>query len=277
MRLFCGLGGHAVNPLLHVLFPEAGREPIVRHYDLERSWWPKAASGYRIGLMSDFHTPEGEPGERLLAAAVNAIEANPVDLLVLCGDFVNSLYSVGNLDAKRYAMWLSRLKARDGVFAVLGNHDIYFGKKTVRKILRKAGIPLLENRHRKIALPEGHFTLCGFRDRCRNRRKLRKALPKKSNSTPVIGITHNPDIFPRLPRRVKLLLAGHTHAGQIRLPGIGPLLNSCEHLPREANWGITREQGKTLVVTGGLGCSSLDIRFGCPPEIITLTLTHKET
>jgi len=87
----------------------------------------------------------------------------------------------------------------------------------------------------------------------------------------VIALTHNPDIFPNVPQRVQLVLAGHTHGGQVRFPFIGPVISSSEYGNRWVQ-GHVFENNHHLFVTTGIGTSIVPVRFGLPPEIVILTL-----
>jgi predicted MPP superfamily phosphohydrolase len=89
---------------------------------------------------------------------------------------------------------------------------------------------------------------------------------------PIIALAHNPDIFPKLPQHVPLLMAGHTHGGQVRLPFIGSVVKSTRMGDRYSR-GHIFENNRHLFVTSGIGTSILPVRFGVTPEIVLLTLT----
>ena len=92
---------------------------------------------------------------------------------------------------------------------------------------------------------------------------------------PIIALTHNPDIFPRLPERVQLLLAGHTHGGQVRFPFIGSVIEPSRVDPRYTR-GHVFQNNHHLFVTTGIGTSIISVRFGVPPEIVMLTVRSKQ-
>jgi predicted MPP superfamily phosphohydrolase len=95
-----------------------------------------------------------------------------------------------------------------------------------------------------------------------------------TDTLPVILITHNPDVFPDVPARVRLTIAGHTHGGQVRLPLIGAPMVPSRYGQRYAR-GLIRENGRSLFVNTGTGVSILPVRFGVPPEVSILVLERK--
>ena len=113
--------------------------------------------------------------------------------------------------------------------------------------------------------------LAGFADLWTRSPKPDDTMAAVPQGEPVIGLTHNGDIFPRVPQRVQLLLAGHTHGGQVRLPLIGSVISS-SGLGERYERGHVFENGHHLFVTTGIGTSILAVRFGVPPEIVLLTL-----
>ena len=113
--------------------------------------------------------------------------------------------------------------------------------------------------------------LAGFADLWTRSPKPDDTMASVPEGEPVIGLTHNGDIFPRVPQRVQLLLAGHTHGGQVRLPLIGTVISS-SRLGERYERGHVFENGHHLFVTTGIATSILAVRFGVPPEIVLLTL-----
>src|SRR5262249_15130950 len=101
--------------------------------------------------------------------------------------------------------------------------------------------------------------------------RIQETIAKIPAGAPIIAVTHNPDIFPQLPPRVMLLLAGHTHGGQVRFPIIGTVVHSSRYGGRYLS-GHVVEDGPHLFVTTGIGTSIVPVRFGVPPEIVLLTL-----
>ena len=95
-------------------------------------------------------------------------------------------------------------------------------------------------------------------------------LAQVSDDAPVVLLAHEPDIFPRVPRRVSLTLSGHTHGGQVRFFGYAPVVPS--RYGNRYAYGHVVEDGRNIIVSGGLGCSIMPVRFGVPPEIVVVDL-----
>ncbi|MGB6537625.1 MAG: metallophosphoesterase, partial [Xanthobacteraceae bacterium] len=150
----------------------------------------------------------------------------------------------------------------------------------VRGALAGVGIPVLQNDVVLLGAPGKKFWLAGLGDqlahplghgRFRGVDDLPGTLEKIRNDDPVLLLVHEPDIFPRVPERVALTLAGHTHGGQIRLPLIWPAFVPSKYGARYA-YGHIVEAGRHMIVSGGLGTSIIPARLGVPPEILHVTL-----
>ena len=117
--------------------------------------------------------------------------------------------------------------------------------------------------------------LVGLADLWTRQQWIEETVAKVPEGQPLIALTHNPDIFPRLPQRVPLLLAGHTHGGQVRFPLIGTVVESSRYGDRYVR-GHVIENNHHLFVTTGIGTSIMPVRFGVTPEIVLLTLKSKK-
>jgi uncharacterized protein len=247
-----------------------GIEPgmlVVRHPRMELPGWK---SELRIAILSDLHVGSPHVGLDKVRTVVEKTNAENPELIVLLGDFVvggpGGRHDASLVEPERTAEELKKLHAPLGVFAVLGNHDWWYDGERVGKALTDAGIPVLENR----AVRVGPIWLGGIADYWTRAPDVAGTLQQVTSDDPVVLITHNPDIFPEVPTRVSLLLAAHTHGGQVKLPIIGPIITT-SRLGYVA--GAYVEQGRHLFVTTGIGTSILPVRFGVPPEIVILTLT----
>ena len=168
--------------------------------------------------------------------------------------------------------------------AILGNHDWWSDPEAVKAALADAGIPLYQNRAVKIegAAP---FWLAGTdsmvahplgRGRFRGADDLPGTLAQITDDAPAILMAHEPDLFVEVPDRFAVTLSGHTHGGQVRLPFLGRPVVPSAYGQRFA-YGHIREEGRDLIVSAGLGCSIMPVRFGVPPEITVVTLRRAET
>jgi predicted MPP superfamily phosphohydrolase len=167
---------------------------------------------------------------------------------------------------------LARLRSPAGVVAVLGNHDGWFDHDRVRQALETIGIRVVEDTATRINTPAGLLWVAGLSDLWTGRHDLSAALAAVADDgTPVLLLTHNPDVFPSVPDRVTLTLAGHTHGGQVRLPFAGALIVPSKFGQRFAA-GHVVEGGRHLFVATGVGTSILPVRFRVPPAVTLLTL-----
>jgi predicted MPP superfamily phosphohydrolase len=257
--------------LLYGLFVEPAR--LVEHdYTVAIPRWPAACEGLRLDHVSDIHTGSPNNGIANLDRVVARLEASDSDAVVMTGDYVIlSVLGGSYVPAAVSAPHLRALTRRKPVFAVLGNHDWWKGGVGVRHALEAAGVVVLEDQSRRVTLRGCPLWLVGVGDLWTAPHNVRKAFAGVDDAAPAIVLTHNPAIFPRIPARAALVLAGHTHGGQISLPGIG----------QPAQWGKPENRyirgeyddgTRRLFVSPGIGTSILPMRIGVPPEISRLTL-----
>jgi predicted MPP superfamily phosphohydrolase len=154
---------------------------------------------------------------------------------------------------------------------VLGNHDGWYDAPRVRRALEGRGIRVLENESARLVWRGAPVWIAGLADLWTGQPDLAAALREVPGDAPVLLMTHSPDVFPGVPRRVALTLAGHTHGGQVRLPLLGRPVVPSDYGQRYAA-GEVVEGGRHLFVTTGLGTSIIPVRFGVPPQIAVLTL-----
>lgn len=236
---------------------------------------PDAFRGFRLVQLSDIHLVEWtEPW--FLQRAIDRVNAMNPDLVVLTGDFISR--GPRSLDVTYKAMpvcaeMLSTIRCAQR-YAVLGNHDAMAAPKLVTEHLQMRGIPVLINRAVPIERGGDHLWLSGVDDAAAGVPYLTDAIPAKADA-PVILLAHEPDFadhvrkHPRFPS-VDLMLSGHSHGGQFRLPWIGPLV--LPPLGQKYVAGHYQFQHMQLYVNRGLGTVGLPIRLNCPPEITELTL-----
>jgi predicted MPP superfamily phosphohydrolase len=229
-----------------------------------------------IALISDIHA--GSPGidDAKLLRLVALTNAQHPDLTLILGDSVTTGMTGGIfVPPEHTAGILSALRARYGVFGILGNHDGWLNADRVKAAYDRAGIPTLVNETRTIATSGGNVTLVGLADMITDKPDL--TLIDRAPQ-PMIVMTHSPDIFPRISPRAALTVAGHTHGGQVWLPIFGRLIVPSRYGQRYAI-GHVVEKGKNLYVTSGVGTSIIPVRFAVVPEVRILEVRagHRAT
>jgi hypothetical protein len=249
------------------------RSLVVTRVDIAVPQWPAEARPLRIAMLADIQ-PAGPhvTAERVaeIVAQINALEP---DLIVLLGDYVSLMRaSTSHVPPKATAAVLARLQAPLGVHAVLGDHDWWLDGRYVRRLLEDAGIEVYENDARPIEAGDGRrLWIAGLADLSARTVDLPGTLAQVTDEAPVILLSHSPDIFPEVPPRVALTLAGHTHGGQVNLPLVGRLIVPSRFGQRYA-YGHIIEGGRQMFVSSGIGNAILPLRYGVPPEIVLLRI-----
>ncbi|MEW6580752.1 MAG: metallophosphoesterase [Chloroflexota bacterium] len=228
---------------------------------------PPAFEGYRIAHLSDLHLGVRLNHARLPLIAA-AVQRERPDLIALTGDF-----ATGGRDglAEGEAL-LGALRAPDGAWAVLGNHDHFVGPDRVAAMLHAAGIGLLHNASHTLRRGGDPLVLAGVDDAVQGAPDLRAALDGAPPNQPAILLAHAPDFAPRAAAdpRLALQLSGHSHGGQVRLPGGRPLVLPCGGKAYPA--GLYTIGDLQLFVTTGTGTGWFVVRFNCRPEFAVITL-----
>ena len=294
-RGFIRLVGGSILAVLSTASYAVGIEPMlltrVKNYRLTPARWP-AGLQLRIAALADLHACRPWMDPDRIASLVEQTNALQPDLIVLLGDYVAGMRLVtGWVHSSEWAAVLSGLRAPLGVHAVLGNHDWWEDRKAqrtgqgptiARKALEDVGIPVLENEVVRLEKDGEPFWIAGLADQLAllDRRAgntyvegladLPVTLAKITDDAPVILLAHEPDIFPEVPDRVALTLSGHTHGGQIRLFGYSPVVPS--RYGNRYAYGHVVEGERNLIVSAGLGCSMVPVRFGVRPEIVLVEL-----
>ena len=248
---------------------------VVRQSTLAIDRWPSSLSNLKIAVLSDIHAGGSFIDERKLRKIVERTNALQPDVIVICGDYISGGRSHHEMDPEVFAPFLKDFRAPLGVYSVLGNHDWWFDGERVRRALEANGIKVLENEVAKLETRGTSFWLVGLADLWTRPQRVEETIASVPADAPLIAITHNPDIFPRLPPGVSLLLAGHTHGGQVRFPFIGTVVSVSRFGDRYVSGHII-ENGRHLFVTTGIGTSIYPVRFGVPPEIVLLTIVAKQ-
>lgn len=224
---------------------------------------PAALDGLTIVQLSDLHL--GSPFTLdNVRRAVAWVQQRQPDLVVLTGDFVSTTEQIALLPEA-----LHGLHAPYGVYGILGNHDYWTQVPLLAQALRANGVDLLRNEQRLLTIGGARLALVGLDCVWEDQHDLARALDGIAPGTPTIMLAHEPDIADLVaPYGVALQLSGHTHAGHIAAPGLGPLF-----LPRHGFRyfrGLQRVGGMWLYVSRGLG--GIPLRLGSPLEVTEFTL-----
>src|SRR3954447_15721158 len=247
------------------------RRLVVRDVELTLPRWPQRLDGFRAGVMSDLHAGVPHVGRGTIRRAVDALNARAPDVHLLLGDYLDASQVLQRpLAPETIAHELARLEAPLGTVAVIGNHDWRKSGDRMWRALDARGITVLEDR----ATDLGPFWVAGLADMRHRRPSVTRALRAVPADAPVIVLSHDPDLFPRIPARVALTLSGHLHGGQAAIPFIRRPLMPSHYGERYAHGHIV-EHGRHLVVSSGIGTSGIPVRFLAPPEVLHLTLREK--
>jgi predicted MPP superfamily phosphohydrolase len=251
--------------------------PAVINREISLARWPEKLDGFTIALLSDFHY---DPYFSIhpIKSAIRMVNGLRPDLIALTGDFVSmpwwGSHGKGAAAAEPCAHLLRDLEAPQGVWAVLGNHDCFTDPARVTRALEAEKIPVLANRSVAIEQSGARFWLSGVDDVIAKAADLDTALRPVPKEEPVVLLAHEPDYADRVARYpVDLQLSGHSHGGQVRFPGVGPIY--LPEMARKYVWGLYRIAELTLYTNAGLGTVQIPVRLNCPPEITMLKIRSR--
>ncbi|HEY8190054.1 MAG TPA: metallophosphoesterase [Micavibrio sp.] len=274
--------------MIRKFFEELVRKPIeVKRSVIETPNLPSDFGDLRIAIVSDIHAGALDVSLNVVEDLVDKVNQEKADLVLFGGDY--TIYGAGHggsikVDKKSLARILSETRSKYGSYGVMGNHDWEHGEKEgfeMMQALSDNQIHILENDAASFYVEPDHHKIwisglgcIAFRRAC-----LKSAFQKVAGSDPVILLTHNPRTFEDYDgRNVALMVAGHTHGGQIRLTG--RFLNLAGlptlRLPRVRNkqffYGISMHKKGPVIVSQGIGTSKIPLRILCPPQIDIVTL-----
>lgn len=240
--------------------------PIVRSAAIDLAELPGDTTPIRIALLSDIHVGNFAMTQQRLSEIVQQVNAAEPDLVVLAGDFVTGETKDGTAKRALDLAPLAKLRAPQGVFAVLGNHDYWTDHKAIRKALANARVQVLEN----AAVRRGPFAIVGISDRFSGHDDIDRSVASAATVGGIpIAFTHSPDLSPDLPQQFHILLAGHTHCGQMVVPIIGPIVRySRWHRLYDPKYrcGRVNDGDRSTFVTAGIGPGTVPLRFGAMPD-----------
>ncbi|OGO40722.1 MAG: hypothetical protein A2Z04_00920 [Chloroflexi bacterium RBG_16_57_9] len=268
--LGAGLGAMAA---LAAAYTAVNKTELVRveHLTLPFPNLPEGLEGLTIAQLSDLHLGWFDSITAIHRGIDLALAQRP-DVIVLTGDFVHRPRPD---QAQRCAKVIGRLRAPLGVYAIFGNHDHYGDARVVERPLRDVGIDVLRNEHRRITVDGAHLWLLGLDDA----REGWGDWPRMLRGVPPEGfkvlLAHEPDLADTSAHLgIDLQLSGHTHGGQVCLPGLPQVW-----LPtygRRYRSGLYRVGPMWLYTNRGLGSAIPPLRINCPPEVTIIRLTSKE-
>lgn len=241
------------------------RRPEVERLVVESHALPAGAPHVTIALLADIHVAGPDMPPSRLADIVAQVNALQPDLVAIAGDLVSEKRTATHVyTAAEVIAPLGNLSAPLGVVVVPGNHDHWFDwEGLARELARYPQMTVLRNQ----AVQRGRVVIGGVDDDFTDKADLPATMASMQRLDGAhVLLSHSPDIFPQVPVDVDLVLAGHTHCGQIAWPWGGAPATMSDYGNRYA-CGITRQHGKTLVTSAGLGTSLLPVRLFTHPEI----------
>lgn len=263
---------------------------VVKEAELKIKGWDKEFDGLKIVMLSDIHGGSNGVTEERLREIVQRVNEQNADIVVMLGDYVSEtiedqpVAKVGlKMEMKTVADNLAGIKAKHGVFAVLGNHDGWYNDDIVAAEFTRIGYKVLRHEVAAIEKDGKRLRVFGMIDHLKLNKSWTetsadaKKIVDASGEGNLIVLEHSPDLFPvitgelSISKELRLMLAGHTHGGQIWLPVFGrPVVPST--FGQKYAYGHLKQNDTDLYVTSGIGCSVLPFRFMVAPEVVVLTV-----
>ncbi|WNG47831.1 metallophosphoesterase [Archangium minus] len=240
--------------------------PRLRRRAVRIEGLPPELDGYRIGQLSDVHCGP-YASEKRVASWVARLNAQNLDLVTVTGDLITH----GSSHVEAVARALGGLRAKNGAFACMGNHDYFTDGEHLVRQLRRNGLNVLRNEGKVIERGGARLYVAGVDDTWTSRDDIDRALAARPEGAPTILLAHDPDLFPEAQaREVELTLSGHTHGGQLGVPGV-PRLSLGRFV---TVWvaGLYRKGRSWLYVNRGAGTTGPPARLGAPAELTVITL-----
>ena len=265
---------------------------IVRRVELKIKNWNPAFVNFKIAAISDIHGGSNGASAENIRRVVRETNAENPDLIVLLGDYVSQISDNNAIEQRSLKMPIAEVaenlrgfQAKYGVYAVLGNHDGWFDNKIVASELRRVGIKTLENEMALIERGDGEkIRLLGLKDHMQIKSwngfaaEIRNLILNSGTDGDIVVLEHSPDFLPLITQgtpdlsRLKLIINGHTHGGQIWFPVLGAPWVPSVYGQKYAQGHVT-DQNVDAFVTSGIGTSVLPFRFLVPPELAVLTIS----
>ena len=244
-------------------------DPVVERVEIPILNLPPSFEGFRIVQISDIHYYPFTTLELVDQAVQMANQLNP-DLVVLTGDFVwHEVEVIFDLMPS-----LARLDAKNGVYSILGNHDLWTDVGVITQAFKEAQLPLLVNEGLPFTIGNDSLYLAGLDDGWSGKPDLNLAMGDWPEGAPTVLLMHEPDLATQYAtdQRISLQLSGHSHGGQVRFPFMGALI--LPYLSWKYPIGLYDINGMWLYTNRGLGTTNIPLRINCAPEITELTLVR---
>ena len=248
---------------------------IVRHIDIASPNWSN--SPITISLVTDIHIGGPDTSAKAIAKLVDRINKLDSDFILIPGDFINGHHRRDersdqfNHEIDSGLAAIRNLRAFEGVFVSMGNHDAWYDADYLKEKLQSSGEAIVLDNQAAIL---DEMCLVGVAD-------IQTGQPDPATfeqcpaDKPIIAFMHSPDAKDIVPRRAALILAGHTHGGQVNLPLIGRRVTATE-LGMPYAYGLVWDDAVPVFISAGIGTSILPVRFRSPPEIVQITLRAAE-
>jgi predicted MPP superfamily phosphohydrolase len=236
--------------------------------------WPAELSGLRVAVIADLHAGAPQIDEERIEGIVDLVNDSAPDMVVLLGDYIDTSVALSDwISPESIALRLGVLESPLGTFAVLGNHDWAEAGPRMGKALRDVGITVLENEATSLHRfdPPADLWIAGLGDLSERTADLEGTLAQVPEGAPTLLLSHNPDVFPRVPPWIALTLSGHTHGAQVDVPVLRDRLTPSRFGARYTG-GHIEEGGRHIYVSDGIGTSRLPVRFRAKPELPVLEL-----
>lgn len=268
VRTVAAVGGFALASVVFNAAVVTPRRLQIRDVPLALAGWPASLDGMRVAVISDLHAGSPWVGLQRVRTLVDRVVAARPDLVLLLGDYLADVAFGSHLEPEPLARVLAGLTAAGApAVAVLGNHDWYAGGRRVRQAFEAAGLPVLEES--AISVLGSRLWIAGVGDLWERSPSVPAALTGIPAGAPVLLLTHNPDVIADVPDSVSLVLAGHTHGGQVRVLGRGVHRISERTGNRWSRGWYPRER---LYISSGIGSSIVPLRT-VAPEVPILVLS----
>jgi predicted MPP superfamily phosphohydrolase len=237
---------------------------VVKRYKITIKNLPSAFNGFTILHLTDLHSKEYGNNQQDIIGLINR---ENYDAVAVTGDLVDA----GKPTTDPAIKLLSRLKKKP-IYFVPGNHD-WWSNLIIIKPLLDMGVRVLQNTHEKLTIDGQHVWIVGVDDPYLEKDMIETALKGIGDAAPKLLLAHAPNIYPSaIGEKIDLVMVGHTHGGQVRLPLVGGLIVPGQGLFPKWDYGLYNSESTSMIINGGLGESVLPLRFYNRPEIVLITL-----